>query len=173
MRIRKIYFDMDGVLADFDKGVSDLAGMQPLSQNSKRPSGYDDALWSAVRKVDHFYLKLDPIPGALEMFQIIYGKYGDKCEILTGIPKEQRGIITSAEDKVEWVKKHLSDGIVTNTVYREDKKNFCGGREYILIDDFEKNIREWKEQGGTGILFTNAQETLNTFEEIEEMIFAN
>jgi len=29
MRYEKIYFDMDGVLADFAKGVRELCGMEP------------------------------------------------------------------------------------------------------------------------------------------------
>ena len=29
-----------------------------------------------------------------------------------------------------------------------------------MIDDLEKNIKEWNEAGGTGIHFTNADEVL-------------
>lgn len=35
MKIRKIYFDMDGVLADFSKGIKVLCGIEPISQNGE------------------------------------------------------------------------------------------------------------------------------------------
>lgn len=35
MKIDKIYFDIDGVLADFERGVMEICGMMPPSQNDK------------------------------------------------------------------------------------------------------------------------------------------
>ena len=50
MNIKKIYFDMDGVLADFDRGVRELCNMEPLPQSEDFPVGYDDELWRKVRE---------------------------------------------------------------------------------------------------------------------------
>ena len=61
-----------------------------------------------IREVGHFYDKLDPMPGAVELFNKIYEKYGDKCEILTGIPKPKRGILTAGDDKIAWAHRVLS-----------------------------------------------------------------
>ena len=33
MTVEKIYFDMDGVLADFERGVKEICGLTPPSQN--------------------------------------------------------------------------------------------------------------------------------------------
>lgn len=87
-------------------------------------------------------------------------KYGDKVEILTGIPKPKRNITSAAEDKTNWVHRLFGTEIKVNTVLREEKKNFCTGPECILIDDLKKNINEWEAYGGTGILFTNYEEVL-------------
>ena len=92
MTVEKIYFDMDGVLADFDRGVRELCGMEALDQGTRSPA-QDDIMWEAIRKIDHFYDKLELMPGAKEMFDTLREKYGDKVEILTGIPREERGII--------------------------------------------------------------------------------
>lgn len=82
----KIYFDMDGVLADFQKGVLDLCHMEPTPLNGKRDVHYDDRMWAAIREVGHFYAKLELVQGAKELFDAVYGKYGDQCEILTAVP---------------------------------------------------------------------------------------
>ena len=62
--IKKIYFDMDGVLVDFDNGVRNMAGVEPGVQG-KRSKEEDDFMWNEIRKVDHFYYKLKPLPNAL------------------------------------------------------------------------------------------------------------
>lgn len=51
-------------------------------------------------------------------------------------------------------------------VYREQKKDYCKGKEYILIDDLNKNISEWEALGGTGILHTSVD---NTREHLHKM----
>lgn len=163
MKVKKIYFDMDGVLADFDRGVEELCGLQAIPQAEKhRHPGCDDEMWEKVRKVGHFYDKLELMPGAREMFDAVYGKYGADCEILTGIPKPRRGITTSGEDKTNWMHRLLSKDIVVNIVFREDKPEYCTGADCILIDDLEKNIKAWEEIGGTGILHKSSEETLQT-----------
>lgn len=79
MEIRKLYLDMDGVLADFKRGVLELAGMEPTPLNGKRDAGYDDRMWAAIQKVDHFYGKLLPMPGAQEMFHTLHFPRGYYC----------------------------------------------------------------------------------------------
>ena len=156
-----IYLDMDGVLADFDRGIRELCHMEPQSQNGKRDVKYDDLMWQEVRKIDRFYDRLDLMPGAKEMFSMIYGLYGNQCEILTGVPKPERGILTAGEDKIAWVKRNLSDEVKVNIVLRKEKILFCRDSCSVLIDDREETILEWREAGGTGILHTSPSETIN------------
>lgn len=101
------------------------------------------------------------------MFKTLYNRYGDKCEILSGIPKPRRGIMTSGEDKTAWAHRFLGENIVVNIVFREEKKKYVKGSGYILIDDLAKNIKEWNEAGGTGIHFTNADEVLKKIADLE------
>ena len=155
-----IYLDMDGVLADFDRGVNEMCGMNATSQNEKYDCAYDDRMWDAIREIDHFYDKLEPMPGAKEMFDLIYSRYGDRCEILTGIPTPKRRIENAGEDKIAWMKRVLSDQVKVNIVYRREKMDYCTGPDCILIDDREKTIREWEEKGGIGILHRSAEETV-------------
>lgn len=162
----KIYFDMDGVLADFEKGVREMLHMEPQPQNGKRSAELDDLMWEVMRKVDHFYDRLDLMPGAKEMFDRVYRKYGDRCEILTGVPREERGIVDAVPDKVAWSHRLLSKDVKVHTVCRKHKIRFCTGPEAVLVDDREKTIREWRELGGTGILHVSAEQTMKELEEM-------
>ncbi len=159
MRVDKIYFDMDGVLADFNRGVAELCGIAPPLKQDEDPVE-DEIMWAHVKEVPHFYDKLELMPGAKEMFDLLYKKYGDKCEILTGIPNERRGLKNVAEDKIKWMRRLLSEDIVINTVRKTDKKDYVKGGGYILIDDLEPTVETWNALGGTGILHTSAAETL-------------
>jgi hypothetical protein len=165
MDVKKIFFDMDGVLADFDRGVGELCGMKYIPLDRRTPED-DAAMWDAIRTVGHFYDKLELMPGGREMFDTIYKRYGSKCEILTGIPKPKHGIETAGEDKINWVRRLLSDDIVINIVYREQKPDYCSGKDCILIDDLGKNIYAWESYGGTGILHRSAEETMLVLKEM-------
>lgn len=165
--VSKIYFDMDGVLADFDRGIREICGMVPVPQNlASQNEEREVEMWRRVKEAGHFYDMLELIPGAKEMFEEVYGKYKDRCEILTGIPNPKREIYSAASDKVNWMRRLLSDTIKINTVRRREKQEFCTGKDCILIDDYDKNIGEWIQMGGTAILFTTTEEALKTMREM-------
>ena len=167
MEVEKIYFDMDGVLADFERGVKELCGIDTPDQNSKeRTKEEDDAMWAAIKETGHFYDLLELMPGAKEMFDTVYEKYGDKVEILTGIPKPKRGIVSAGDDKTNWTHRLLSSDIRVNIVFREEKPQYCKGKGCILIDDMERNIRDWNAMGGTGIQNISAEKTIETLKEM-------
>ena len=97
LEIECIYFDMDGVLVDFKRGQREILKIEVVDQENKR-KGDDDLLFSKMREYDHFYNMLQPIEGSLALFEKVYEKYGDRCRILTGVPKESRGIINASSD---------------------------------------------------------------------------
>ncbi len=163
MTVQKIYFDMDGVLADFARGVQELCHMEAPPQEGHKEE--NDKMWARIRSIGNFYDRLELMPGAKEMFDKLYKTYGSKVEILTGVPKPEKGILTAEKDKINWVRRLLSDKVVIHTVLRREKKNFCEGEGCILIDDLKKNIEEWKKQGGTGIEHKSAEETIRALDE--------
>lgn len=165
MVVRNIYFDMDSVLADFFRGLRELCGIEPIPQEYATKE-YDDNMWESIRNVGNYYDKLELMPGAKKLFDAVYSKYGDKCEILTAVPKPKRNIPEAGDDKKKWVKRLLSDKVKVNIVTREEKPGYCKGKDSILIDDLPGNIEEWEKNGGTGILFTDAENTLNVLREL-------
>lgn len=165
MLVEKIYFDMDDVLADFTRGVKEMVGMTPPPQDDKHKAE-DNDMWAGIRKIEHFYDKLEIAPGAKKMFDALYGKYGNKCEVLTAVPKEDKNIPEAGEDKIKWMHRMLSEDIKINVVTREEKPGYCFGLGCILIDDMEKNIKNWEEIGGTGVLHKSAEETMLKLKEM-------
>ena len=123
-------------------------------------------MWQSIKETGHFYDKLELMPGAKEMFDALYGRYGAKCEILTGIPKPKRGIEMAGEDKIAWTHRLLAKDIKVNIVFREEKPQYCHGPGCILIDDLVNNINDWNSMGGTGILHASAEETMEKLREM-------
>ena len=148
MDIERIYFDMDGVLADFVRGVRELCGLDM--------SVGDDIMFEGIRKVDRFYYKLEPMPGMPELFDDLRRRYPGKVEILSAVPKPSRNVPTAGDDKREWVRKYLGEDVKVNIVLRREKPGYVKCKGSILVDDTEGNILSWNEAGGTGILFADA-----------------
>lgn len=162
--VDKIYFDMDGVVADFERGAREFCGLPDVPQ-SQRTKEEDDLMWAKIREVEHFYDRIKPLDEGVKLFEMVYAKYGERCELLTGIPKPRRGIPTAGEDKINWAHRVLSSQVVVNIVFREDKKDYCKGKDSILIDDLPSNISAWTEAGGTGILYTDAASAISILRE--------
>ncbi len=158
MTLKKIYFDMDGVVADFDRGVRELAGFNMSeTDQDKKSAAEDKAMWEHVKRVPNFYDKLEPMPRGFEMFKAVKQAYPGIVEILTGIPKPHRGIETAGEDKIAWSNRLMGEDIPVHIVFKEEKKNFATGKDCVLIDDRGKNIEEWEEAGGSGIFYKEGE----------------
>ncbi|MCD8295235.1 MAG: hypothetical protein LUE27_08350 [Clostridia bacterium] len=162
-----VYFDMDNVLAAFQKGVKDMCGME-IHDQEHQTKEEELAMWAAARGISHFYDRLEMMPGAKEMFDYAYTRLGPEgCRILSAAPKAKHGIITAAEDKIAWSKRLLAPDVVVHIVYsKHEKKPFCQGKDCILVDDLASNIAEWNEAGGKGILFTDAGRALEELQKI-------
>lgn len=167
--INESFFDLDGVLANFNKGVEDLCGIPRLDQTTCSEEA-DTKMWNAVREVEHFYYKLELMPGAKELFDATSLMEGVTCEILTAIPKEKRGILNAGIDKTNWVHDKINQNVKVNICYKEEKMKKCTGKDCILIDDLLPNIQAWEEAGGTGILFTGSEAALDQIREFHKKI---
>jgi 5'(3')-deoxyribonucleotidase len=150
----QIYCDMDQVLVNFIGGANKELAKQGLKsfQNEEK-----DAKWEALKKVHKFWANLEPMPDAMTLWRFIrpYGPY-----ILSAPSKRMP---TCKQEKIEWIKKHLGNVEQINLIPREDKQKFAmiEGKPNVLIDDYDKNCREWRSAEGIAIRHINSMNTIS------------
>lgn len=137
----KVYLDMDGVLADFNKGYRDRFGRDPDI------SARDDPNVGKLVGTD-FFSTLPKLPEADALIQAcvqLFGGYSICSSPLRGDHSN------SATNKKHWISEHLSPP-PDNVVITGKKDSYAKGKN-ILIDDKIKNIIPWRQRGGIGILY--------------------
>ena len=154
----KIYCDMDGVLCDFNKRFTSL-NPEKLS-----PSQYDakygrEKFWNFIDKEIgvKFWVGIPWMKDGKELWNYIK-KYNPT--ILSAPSQEE----SSKIGKRVWKKNNLPDAKMILTPARFKQK--YAGENKILIDDMERNIQQWRDKGGIGILHTSAADTIKQLKEL-------
>lgn len=119
MNKKRLYFDMDGVLVDFNSGIAELS-----EEIKKEYKGRLD-------EIPGIFSLMKPLPGAIEAVHLLAKHYD--VYILTTSPWNNP---TAASEKIEWVKKYMND-IFHKRIIITHHKELCQG-DY-LIDDRGKN----------------------------------
>ena len=119
MSRKRIFFDMDGVLVDFESGVA------KLSEETK------EEYKGRIDEVPGVFALMKPAPGAIEAVQLL-AKHFD-VYILTTSPWNNP---TAANDKIEWVKKYINSIFHKRVIITHHKELLQGD---YLIDDRNKN----------------------------------
>ena len=153
----EIYVDLDGVLTDFDKQLDLFTGIKDGRQYEKQKG--TEAFWAAIAKGGLKYWSDMPwMSDGKTLWQYIKHK---KVKILSAPAKT---ISESSQGKRIWVKKNL--GNVELVLRAADKKQEFAKKNAILIDDYDKNIQQWKSSGGIGILHKSASDTIKKLKEL-------
>lgn len=153
--IKNIFVDMDGVLVDFEKGISEMIG-HPLGNDNYGHSEYDARKKELTDK--RCFRKLPPTVDYHEL--IGYIKHtGINWEILTAAGAINRQLVVW--DKNEWIKEYVDPFVVVTCTHSGNQKKIFSKEGNVLIDDRQSNIDAWESEGGIGILHKNARDTIN------------
>lgn len=150
----KIYVDMDGVIVDFDGGYEKLTGITTKEADKKGPEFF----WKPISKAGaKWWITLKWMSDGKQLWDYVK-KYNP--ELLSAPSREE----ASRLGKRVWVKRELPG--VKLILKSADKKQEFASSNSILIDDREKNIEQWKNAGGIGILHTDAASTIKQLKDL-------
>ena len=159
----KIYVDMDGVVADFDKRFTDLSGMSPSEFESKNGK---NAFWDFI-DVKHklaFWVGIPPMSDAQSLMDYV-SKHDYEMLTAPSIKKE------SLMGKGLWIRNWTNKGLFPSKPkvnYKPAKnKHQFAAPNHILIDDKPSTIDSWNAAGGIGILHTSAGNTISQLKKLE------
>jgi hypothetical protein len=154
MKVNKIYLDMDGVIADFEKRYKELYDMEPrqAEKNKKFNHFFDDFIAK-----DNF-ATLDLMPGAINLLNYLK-TLPMPTEILSSTASEEKYDAISKQ-KLIWLQTH---GITfkTNFVPGKKHKYKFATPDSIIIDDTQSVISDWVKAGGIAIWHKNAVLTMS------------
>ena len=165
-KLPRIYCDMDGVLCNFEQAAQKAVKM-PLSQWALEPRKKFKTIrdkWQPIMQTKNFWSTLPWNPGGQRLWSFI-SKYDP--HILSAYV-EQTSDPSCIPGKSKWARTKLGmSGSKVNLVKRREKQNFAkvGGMPTILIDDYIKNINQFRARGGIGIHHTSAAKTISELRE--------
>jgi hypothetical protein len=159
----KVYLDMDGVVANFDKRFEDLSGMAPNEFESKYGK---NKFWDFIDE-DHkvsFWVGIEVMPGADKLINAVKDY---NYELLTAPSVKKQSYL----GKILWVRNH-SDllGGKPKINFKKAKSKHKVKPELsktdILVDDRADTIDRWNSAGGTGIVYRSADQVVNDLKKL-------
>ena len=155
---------MDGVVADFDQRFRDLSGMGPRDFESKHGK---NAFWDFVdekHKVG-FWVGIPPMEGASQLVNYV-SKHDYVMLTAPSIKKQSR------LGKALWIRNHVGKifptkpTVIFKAAKEKHKVKPSLTEKDILIDDKASTIDNWNAVGGTGILYTSANQAISELKKL-------
>lgn len=147
-----IYIDSDGVFGRFKEW---------LYVNGANLKDEESVNKTIINNYERAYLETTPFCSVLNLHNILTSN--DNCYILTNIPEDkfikkyagdnfEKVKETLISNKYKWFKKRFDINKEKIIINQGSKSKWCKSNQDVLIDDYEENIKEWRETGGVGIL---------------------
>jgi hypothetical protein len=152
-KITKIYLDMDGVIADFNKRYKELYKIEPKEADTYKTFDKFFTMFIAERQ----FATLNLMPDAIELINYLRS-LKVPTEILSSTSSEKRDA-EIREQKIEWLNNQNIEFPVNLVPGKRFKRDFSNSNS-LLIDDTPQNIDQWRVEGGIGILHTDAITTI-------------
>ncbi|CAL1127081.1 unnamed protein product [Cladocopium goreaui] len=167
----QVYCDLDGVLADFNKGCLELfpeggpiAEKIPTHLVTRLSYDEETEMWRRVEAKSDFFLSLDWTSDGEELWRWIDWNLVPSPAILTGLPMGRAGQMASKQ-KEQWCHDRLGSHVAVFCCGTRNKQKFSGPN-CVLIDD-RGDLREaWEARGGIFIHHTSALESIRQLREV-------
>lgn len=163
----EIFFDMDGVIADFYKVVEPEVGEIDKridhSRDAQRARQMRKSIINFMIHEDELFANLPPMPDYVKMQtfarDLIDDGYLVRCLTSTGGYDHA----TVLKQKLRWLDTYQFPHSGVIFVHNGKFKAELAHPQALLIDDFALNTEEFEKAGGHVILHENADETIETF----------
>ena len=141
---KRIYIDLDGVLADFFSEWKNITGRNWWELDNNLIA------IQKIRDEKNFWLKLPLLSNSLKLLKILKDNYQSYNILSSPLQNDQKCIV----QKKQWVKNMLKFYPPHKVIISSKKEKYATdtlGLPNVLIDDFGVNIKKWKNNGGIGI----------------------
>jgi hypothetical protein len=144
----RIYLDCDGVLADFERGATEVFGMPPKVFEDRFGLR---TFWARLASAPDFFGGLELLPDAMRLFEAVRER---EPVILTGLP---RGAWAEPQ-KRRWAARHFpGTEVITTTAAL--KREHCHPGD-ALVDDNDRFRHLWEREGGVFIHHRDAASSI-------------
>lgn len=160
MQIKKLYFDMDEVLVNQKDGLAKLEGISPeemmlrRSKAKEKDQHFDYIMYLIKKHIDSEpFSHYDPLP-EFEYFKefILRCKVeGYQVEILSSGTGNKDIYEKAVVQKRVWLIRHGLGNIKAHFSHGSAEKFRWACPHSLLIDDYERNISQFREAGGHGV----------------------
>jgi len=151
---------MDGVICDFEKNIKNTLGISVKKWMSINPK---HERWQPIVAKKDFWMNMPWLEDGKNLWRFI-DKYNP--HILSAASQEDPNCKMG---KHKWIFKNLNvPSVRVHLVQRHEKQTYAktGGKPSILIDDYDKNTREFSMRGGIGITFKNASQVIKELKKL-------
>lgn len=160
----EVFLDMDGVQADFFGEISKRFNVDHYKAIVDQDAEINRIAHSGEDKVRDLFANLRPLSGGIKIVSWLVSNnipYHILSAPLRGPHKD-----ASKEGKLSWLQRHGLMPYKGRVIFDSNKFKYAvqpDGTPNILIDDYGKNIKEWRNAGGIAIKHEDEFEYPNSY----------
>jgi hypothetical protein len=147
----KLFLDLDGVLADFDRGVRETTGQLPEELPLR-------TMWSALARAPRFFETLAFMADAEVLWRFCAPHHPT---ILTGLPIGS----WAPDQKRRWVARMLGAHVPVITCMSREKPRWSAPG-HVLVDDRASAREGWERRGGHFVHHLSAEHSIAALREL-------
>lgn len=162
----KIYLDMDGVIADFVKAIHKAHGRPYCYEDPSARGCFEiETIWGTSAndfwKTDtyEFWNSVEPTPEAEGIVRLVEWAVGSENVAVLTSPSNGSGCVPGKKD---WMRRYFPQFHGRMIFTSADAKRFLAASDRLLVDDRDKNVKGFRDDGGRSILLPRHWNSLHS-----------